>query len=161
ATLSALRRTRSGGRSVPITANFAASAGGLPRVAYAVGRKVGAAVVRNRLRRRLRAAVTDLAPMLAPGAALFGALPEAAPVVQALPATLAFWYGLIPSYGLAITLMTVVVMVVLAPLTWKGTRSMLEMQRLQPEIKKIQARHKDDRQKANEEMMAFYKEHKI
>lgn len=83
------------------------------------------------------------------------------PIFHALATLVAVCYSIVPSYGLAITLMTVVVMVVLAPLTWKGTRSMLEMQRLQPEIKKIQERHKDDRQKANEEMMAFYKEHKI
>ena len=57
--------------------------------------------------------------------------------------------------------MTIIVMLVLTPLTWKSTRSMLEMQRLQPEIKKLQTKYKDDRQKLNEEMMAFYKEHKI
>jgi ribonuclease P protein component len=46
-------------------------------VAYAVGRAVGGAVVRNRLRRRLRAAVFELGP-LRPGAYLVGAAPEAA-----------------------------------------------------------------------------------
>jgi YidC/Oxa1 family membrane protein insertase len=80
---------------------------------------------------------------------------------QALAWLVSICYQLIPNYGIAITLMTIVVMLVLTPLTWKSTRSMLEMQRLQPEIKKLQAKHKDDRQKLNEEMMAFYKEHKI
>jgi YidC/Oxa1 family membrane protein insertase len=80
---------------------------------------------------------------------------------QALAWLVSICYQLIPNYGVAITLMTIVVMLVLTPLTWKSTRSMLEMQRLQPEIKKLQAKHKDDRQKLNEEMMAFYKEHKI
>lgn len=51
-----------------------------PRVAYAVGRKVGGAVVRNRLRRRLRAVVAELGPALQPGAYLVGAGPEAAPL---------------------------------------------------------------------------------
>jgi ribonuclease P protein component len=46
-------------------------------VAYAVGRAVGGAVVRNRLRRRLRAAVSELGPTLRPGAYLVGAAPEA------------------------------------------------------------------------------------
>ena len=46
-------------------------------MAYAVGRGVGGAVVRNRLRRRLRAAVSDLGPELRPGAYLVGAAPEA------------------------------------------------------------------------------------
>ena len=52
-------------------------------------------------------------------------------------------------------------MAVLAPITLKGTRSMLAMQKLQPEMKRIQEAHKGDRQAANEAMMAFYKEHKI
>lgn len=80
---------------------------------------------------------------------------------NALAGLVAFFYGLIPNYGVAITLLTVAVMGVLAPFTWKGTRSMLAMQRLQPELKKLQAKHKGDRQALNEAMMAFYKEHQI
>ena len=78
-----------------------------------------------------------------------------------LAGLVAFFYSLIPNYGVAITLLTVAVMGVLAPFTWKGTRSMLAMQRLQPELKKLQAKHKGDRQALNEAMMAFYKEHQI
>jgi YidC/Oxa1 family membrane protein insertase len=78
-----------------------------------------------------------------------------------LAGLVAFFYGLIPSYGLAISLLTLTVMLVLAPFTIKGTRSMLAMQRLQPELKKLQAKHKGDRQALNEAMMAFYKEHQI
>ncbi|HEV7888918.1 MAG TPA: YidC/Oxa1 family membrane protein insertase [Acidimicrobiales bacterium] len=74
---------------------------------------------------------------------------------------LAFFYDLIPSYAIAITLLTLTVMLVLSPLTLKSTRNMLEMQRLQPELKKLQVKYKNDRQKLNEEMMAFYKEHKV
>ncbi len=70
-------------------------------------------------------------------------------------------YSIWPSYGGSIILFTVVVMLVLAPLTFKSTRSMLSMQALQPEMKKLQNRYKDDRQKLNEEMMKFYKENKI
>jgi ribonuclease P protein component len=47
-----------------------------PRVAYAIGRKVGGAVERNRLRRRLRGIVWQLAPLLRPGAYLIGVAPE-------------------------------------------------------------------------------------
>ena len=79
-----------------------------------------------------------------------------------LASLLAFFYDhVIANYGVAIILMTLTVMVVLAPLTWKGTRSMLAMQRLQPELKKIQQQHKNDRAALNEAMMAFYKEHNI
>jgi YidC/Oxa1 family membrane protein insertase len=75
--------------------------------------------------------------------------------------TLNFFYTLIPNYAVAIALLTCVVMIITTPLTLKGTRSMIEMQRLQPEIRKLQVQYKDDRQKLNEELMAFYKEHEI
>ncbi|QXC59826.1 YidC/Oxa1 family membrane protein insertase [Aquihabitans sp. G128] len=52
-------------------------------------------------------------------------------------------------------------MIILLPLTLKGTRSMLAMQKLQPELKKLQNKHRDDRQKLNEEVMKFYKENNI
>lgn len=74
---------------------------------------------------------------------------------------LAFFYDLVPSYGVAIICLTLAVMVVVTPLTLKSTRSMLQMQRLQPELKAIQNRYKDDRQKMNEELMAFYQENGI
>ena len=79
-----------------------------------------------------------------------------------LAGLLAFFYDhVIHDYAAAITLLTLTVYLVLTPLTWRGTRSMLAMQRLQPEIKKLQAKHKNDRQALNEAMMAFYKEHKV
>jgi len=52
-------------------------------------------------------------------------------------------------------------MVVLTPVTLKGTRSMIKMQHLGPELKKIQARHKGNRETLNQEMMAFYKANNI
>lgn len=74
---------------------------------------------------------------------------------------LAGFYALIPSYGLAIILLTLAVRVVLLPLSIKQTKSMREMQAIQPEIKRLQAKHKGDRQKMNEELMALYKEHGV
>lgn len=74
---------------------------------------------------------------------------------------LQFFYGIWPNYAGAIALLTITIMLLLLPLTLKGTRSMLAMQKLQPEMKKIQAKHRDDRQKLNEEMMLFYKENNI
>ncbi len=74
---------------------------------------------------------------------------------------LEFFYGLWPNYAGAISLLTLSIMVLLLPLTLKGTRSMLAMQKLQPEMKKLQTKHRDDRQKLNEEMMKFYKENNI
>jgi YidC/Oxa1 family membrane protein insertase len=79
-----------------------------------------------------------------------------------LAGLLAFFYDhVVSDYAFAIALLTITVMLVLSPLTWKGTRSMLAMQRLQPEIKRLQAKHKNDRQALNEAMMAFYKEHQV
>src|SRR3954447_12924463 len=74
---------------------------------------------------------------------------------------LSYFYAVWPSYGGAITLFTLVIMLVLTPLTLKGTRSMMQMQALQPEMKKLQAQYKDDRQKLNEELLKFYKENNI
>lgn len=74
---------------------------------------------------------------------------------------LSFFYELWPSYGVAIILLTIAVMLLVTPLTLKGTRSMLELQMHQPELRKIQTQYRDDRQKMNEELMKFYAEHKI
>jgi len=74
---------------------------------------------------------------------------------------LSFLYDLTGSYAASIMLLTLGVMVLVTPLTLKSTRSMIAMQQLQPELRKLQAKYKDDRQKLNEEMMAFYKEHDI
>ena len=74
---------------------------------------------------------------------------------------LAGFYALVPSYGLAIILMTLVSRIVLLPLSIKSTKSMREMQVIQPEIKRLQKKYKGDRQKLNTEMMALYKEHGV
>jgi YidC/Oxa1 family membrane protein insertase len=79
-----------------------------------------------------------------------------------LPSWLIAWfYGLTHSYAASIALIAVVVMVVTAPLTLKSTKGMLEMQRLAPEMKKLQAQYRNDRTKLNEEMMKLYQEHKV
>jgi YidC/Oxa1 family membrane protein insertase len=80
---------------------------------------------------------------------------------QLIANVLAWIYNLVPNYALAIALLTLVIMVLLTPLTLKGTKSMLELQKLQPEMKRLQQQHKGDRQKLNEEMMKLYQEHKI
>jgi YidC/Oxa1 family membrane protein insertase len=83
------------------------------------------------------------------------------PLYTALGSTLAWLYGIAGDHGLAIVLLTVAVRIVLIPLTVKQIRSMKAMQELQPEIKRLQAKYKDDRQKLNEEMMKFYRERKV
>jgi len=74
---------------------------------------------------------------------------------------LAWFYSIIPNDGVAIILLTVTVMIVLTPLTLKSTKSMLSMQRAQPQMKKLQEQYKGDRERLNQEMMAFYKANDI
>jgi YidC/Oxa1 family membrane protein insertase len=80
---------------------------------------------------------------------------------DAFGSVLAALYDLRPSYAFMIIGLTLIVMVVVTPLTLKATRSMLMMQQLQPELKKLQSKYKDDRQQLNEEMLKFYRENNI
>src|SRR5688572_16427346 len=82
-------------------------------------------------------------------------------VFSVLAGLLSFFYDLVPNYGIAIALLTFSVMLLLFPLNAKGMRSMSAMSKLSPEIKKIQAKHKNDKVKQNEEVMALFKEHKV
>jgi YidC/Oxa1 family membrane protein insertase len=83
------------------------------------------------------------------------------PLYQVIGWLLAFFYGLVPNLGIAIILLTVTVMLVLFPLTAKQARSMLAMQEIQPELKKIQAKYKGDRQKLVDEQQRLFQEHKV
>ena len=75
---------------------------------------------------------------------------------------LSFFYDLNNSYVVAIVLLTLVVLLISTPLTLSGTRSMLKMQLLQPELKAIQNKYgKDEREAMNAEMMEFYKSNNI
>ena len=65
------------------------------------------------------------------------------------------------SWGWSIILLTFTVRIAILPLTFKGVKSMQRLQTLQPEIKEIQERYKDDRQRMNQEVMAFYQREKV
>ena len=81
------------------------------------------------------------------------------PLFDVVTAILAWFYSLVPSYGVAIALLTLTAVVAVTPLTLKMTRNMLQMQQHMPELKKLQNQHKGDRQAMNEITMAYYKEH--
>jgi YidC/Oxa1 family membrane protein insertase len=87
------------------------------------------------------------------------------PLVDACEAVLRFWHDLIGdfpnSWGWAIILLTFTVRIVILPLTFRGVKSMQRLQQLQPEIKQIQERYKDDKQRMNQEIMAFYQREKV
>ncbi len=72
-----------------------------------------------------------------------------------------FIYGMIPNYGIAIIILTILIKIVLWPLGNKGYKSMNEMKKLQPEMAKIREKYKDDKKKMNEELMSLYKTYKI
>lgn len=65
------------------------------------------------------------------------------------------------SYGLAIILLTIIIRLVLWPLSVSQQRSMKKMQNLSPKLKEIQNRYKSDPQVMQKKMMEFYKEHKF
>jgi YidC/Oxa1 family membrane protein insertase len=65
------------------------------------------------------------------------------------------------SWGLSIIALTIVVRAALVPLTLKQFKSMQALQRLSPQIKELQAKHKDDKQRQQQEMMKFYQENKV
>jgi YidC/Oxa1 family membrane protein insertase len=82
------------------------------------------------------------------------------PVFKLFGYVLAFIYGIIPNYAIAIIILTILIMGALTPLTVKSTKSMIGMQQIQPEIKKLQAKYKgaENRAQLNEELMRLYKE---
>src|SRR5918992_4983747 len=87
------------------------------------------------------------------------------PLIDACEAVLKFWHDLLGdfegSWGVAIILLTFTVRLVILPLTFKGVKGMQRLQQLQPEIKRIQERYKDERQRMNQEIMRFYQEEKV
>jgi YidC/Oxa1 family membrane protein insertase len=87
------------------------------------------------------------------------------PLIDACEAVLKFWHGVIGdgpnTWGWSIILLTFTVRILILPLTFKGVKGMQRLQLLQPEIKRIQERYKDDRQRMNQEVMAFYQREKV
>lgn len=70
-------------------------------------------------------------------------------------------YEVVKNYGVALTLFTVLIKLVLLPLSIKQQKSMVKMQQIQPLLNDIQQKYKDDPQKQQAEMMKFYKENKV
>ena len=93
--------------------------------------------------------------MIASGSSIF------TPIAKPIADVLAAFYAIIPNFGVAIMLLSVAWMIVIAPLTLKSTRSMLAMQKLQPELKKLQAEHKNDRQAFAQAQMDLFKQHGV
>ena len=84
------------------------------------------------------------------------------PLIDVFEAVLKFFHNSVgASWGWSIVLLTVVMRLVLVPLTVKQFHSMQALQRLQPELKALQAKYKDDKQRQQQELMKFYKENNV
>ncbi|CAB4914511.1 unannotated protein [freshwater metagenome] len=84
------------------------------------------------------------------------------PIIDVFERVLLFFHDSVGfGWGASIIAMTIVVRTVMLPLTIKQYRSMQGLQQLQPQIKALQAKYKDDRQRLNQEMMKFYQENKV
>ena len=72
-----------------------------------------------------------------------------------------FLYSLVGNYGIAIILMTVVIKILLWPLAQKSYKSMERMRKIQPFMKQVQEKYKDDKQEMQREIMRLYKAYKV
>jgi YidC/Oxa1 family membrane protein insertase len=75
--------------------------------------------------------------------------------------SLVFFYNLTGNHGMAIILLTVVIKLILLPLTISQSKSMLAMKKMQPLQKELQEKYKDNPQILNEKLMELYKKHKV
>src|SRR5436305_5427480 len=84
------------------------------------------------------------------------------PLIKFAEGIMKFWHDTVGlSWGVSIIGLTMVIRLIILPLTYRQVRSMQALQRLQPQMKALQARFKDDKQRLNQEMMGFYKDHKV
>ncbi|HNV68514.1 MAG TPA: membrane protein insertase YidC [Candidatus Ozemobacteraceae bacterium] len=74
---------------------------------------------------------------------------------------LQFFHGLFPNFGLAIIFLTLAVRAMLHPLTVKQTKSMAQMQKIQPMLQDLKDRYRDNPQKFNEEVLKLYQKHNV
>lgn len=75
--------------------------------------------------------------------------------------SLNFFNSYIPGFGIAIILLTILVRIIFWPLTHKSTVGMKKMQEIQPLMKEIHAKYKDNPQRMQQETFALYREHKV
>jgi YidC/Oxa1 family membrane protein insertase len=83
------------------------------------------------------------------------------PLIDIANEVLKFFHGAGLSWGMSIIALTIVTRTLLIPLTYRQLKGMRALQALQPQIKEIQAKYKNDRQRMQQEMMRFYQENKV
>src|SRR5918997_6094691 len=93
---------------------------------------------------------------------LYADVPVIQPLIDLFEEVLVFFHDSFSlGWGTSIIALTVTIRALLLPLTLKQVRSMQEMQRIAPQMKELQAKYKEDRQRLNQEMMKLYQEHKV
>ena len=83
------------------------------------------------------------------------------PIAKPVAWVLEHIYAVVPNYGVAILILSLLWMIIISPLTLKSTRSMLAMQKLQPQLKKLQEQHKNDKQAFAQAQMELFREHQV
>jgi YidC/Oxa1 family membrane protein insertase len=84
-----------------------------------------------------------------------------APIVRVLSTLLRYLRMVTPNYGWAIVVLTIFVRICLHPLTLKSQKSAFAMQKLQPLVKELREKYKDDKRLQNQKMMELWKEHGV
>ena len=93
---------------------------------------------------------------------LLSNVPVIQPLIDFFEAILKFFHDHVGlSWGFSIIVLTIIVRACLLPLTFKQFHSMQRLAHLQPEMKKLQERFKNDKERMNQEMMKFYRENKV
>ncbi|MDX1386741.1 MAG: membrane protein insertase YidC [bacterium] len=82
-------------------------------------------------------------------------------VARPILMTMKFFYSFLGNWGLAIILLTVIIKILLHPLTKKSMASMKAMQKLQPQLKEIREKYKEDKERLNQETMSLFRTHKV
>jgi len=80
------------------------------------------------------------------------------PISKFMLQLLTWIHNVIPNWGIAIIILSIIIKIVLSPLTHKGTKSSQKMQEIQPLVKETQKKYKDNPKKAQKEVMKIYKE---
>ncbi len=84
-----------------------------------------------------------------------------APISKAILWGLKQFYAIIPNYGVAVIIFSIIIKLITWPLTQASSRSMAALQRIQPKIQALREKYKNDQQRLNKEIMKLYKEEKI
>ena len=82
-------------------------------------------------------------------------------IAQPFGLFLKYLYELFGNYGWALVVFTIIVNIIIMPLTLKQQKSAAEMQKIQPKIKEIQKRYANDKEKQSQELMKIYKENGV